>query len=158
MALGIVKLLSHFQDPSLKLWESRRRLPWEKHRVFSEIEAAAVDGAVADTYRTGHFRSRRLMADDTFADSLRHVNRIFTKAYGHEARKVPAHMPHFIQSDVMQALQERFAEEFDRTSSHKVRTGDDMQYAFSYFYFLMNEKKEMDIPLAFERLDTDRSG
>ena len=98
------------------------------------------------------------MADDTFADSLRHVNRLFTKVYGHEARKVPAHMPHFIQSDIMKSLQETFAEEFDKTSSHRVRTADDMQYAFTYSYFLMSQTKELDIEGTFEKLDTDKSG
>ena len=141
-------------------------MPWEKLRVFSDIEASNDDDPAvvrdgdltSDPYRTDHFHSRKLMADDTFADSLRHVNRLFTKLYGHEARKVPAHMPHFIQSDVMQALQEKFPEEFEETSSHKVRTANDMQYAFSYIYFLMNEKQELDIEAAFENLDTDNSG
>ena len=163
--LSLWSLLSQ-QDPSFKPWESRRWLPWEKLHVFSDIEttddnqaAAAPDSdLISDTYKTGHFHSRKLMADDTFADSLRHVNRLYTKLYGHEARKVPAHMPHFIQSNVMQALQEKFPEEFERTSSHKVRTADDMQYAFSYIYFLMNEKQELDIEAAFENLDTDQSG
>ena len=98
------------------------------------------------------------MADDTFADSLRHVNRLYTKLYGHEPRKVPAHMPHFIQGDVMRALQDKFPQEFNRTSSHRVRTADDMQYAFSYFYFLMSEKQELNVQAAFERLDTDGTG
>lgn len=145
------------------MWESRRRLPWEKLHLFPEEEVAVAkndDPEVENihSYSTAHFQSRKLMADDTFADSLRHVNKILTKAYGHEARKVPAHMPHFIQSDVMRALQEKFAEEFDKTSSHRVRTADDMQYGFSYFYFLMNEKKELDVRAAFEDLDTDKSG
>ena len=140
-------------------------MPWEKLHVFSDIEAAADDKTAAqdndytsDAYKTGHFHSRKLMADDTFADSLRHVNRLYTKMYGHEARKVPAHMPHFIQSDVMQALQDKFPEEFEKTSTHKVRTADDMQYAFSYMYFLMNEKQELNVEAAFESLDTDKSG
>ena len=140
-------------------------MPWEKLRIFPEDDgnaAAATENMAAagpaDMYRTGSYRSRRLMADDTFADSLRHVNRIFTKVYGHEARKVPAHMPHFIQSDVMRALQAKFPDEFEKTSSHKVRMADDMQYAFSYYYFLMSEKKELNVPAAFEKLDTDKSG
>jgi hypothetical protein len=40
------------------------------------------------------FKKRKLL--DTFADSLRHVNRLFNQIYGYMARKVPAHMPHFI--------------------------------------------------------------
>ena len=57
---------------------------------------------------------------DTFADSLRHVNRLYTKEYGHASRKVPSHMPHYIQKDVMIALQDKFPEQYVITSSHSV--------------------------------------
>lgn len=30
---------------------------------------------------------------DDFADSLKHVNKLYTQAFGPSARKVPAHMP-----------------------------------------------------------------
>lgn len=35
---------------------------------------------------------------------------------------------------------------------------DDMQFAFSYFYFLMSEKKVFDEEEMFNELDTDMSG
>ena len=57
-----------------------------------------------------------------------------------------------------QALQERYPEEFERTASHKLRSSDDMQFAFSYFYFLMSEKQEADMEEAYLQLDTDKSG
>lgn len=76
----------------------------------------------ADVYEVKGYRSRKLMVEttDTFADSLRYVNRLYTKVYGHASRKVPSHMPHFIQKPVMQGLQDRFPEEFSITSSHPV--------------------------------------
>jgi hypothetical protein len=43
---------------------------------------------------------------DTYGDSLKTVNRIFNKRLGVVQRKVPAHMPHLIDRDVMQRLQE----------------------------------------------------
>ena len=49
------------------------------------------------------YRGRHLM--DTFADSLRHVNRIYNKAFGFSPRKVPAHIPHMIDKHVMIELQ-----------------------------------------------------
>ena len=52
----------------------------------------------------------------------------------------------------------RFPEEFDVTSSHKVRAGDDMQFAFSYFYFLMEEMRNVTIEEIFSELDRDKSG
>lgn len=138
------------QDSRHIPWESRRRLPWERHRIFPET------GATDDSYTTGVHVTRKLM--DTFGDSLRHVNRLYSKAYGNVARKVPAHMPHMINKEVMHALQERYPEEFDRTSSNKLRSSDDMQFSFSYFYFLMSERQEMDLERAFYQLDTDKSG
>ncbi len=107
-------------------------------------------------YSTGPHRTRRLM--DAYADSLLHVNSLYNKAYGHEARKVPAHMPHMIDRDVMAELQEAYREEFERTSSHKVRSSDDMQFSFSYFYYLMSVKRVMNLEDVYTELDTDRSG
>ena len=52
---------------------------------------------------------------DTFADSLCYVNRLYTREYGYVARKVPAHMPHFIQREIMEALHEKFPAEFNIT-------------------------------------------
>ena len=114
------------------------------------------EAAGVDSYATDPHVGRRLM--DTFGDSLRHVNRLYTKAYGNKARKVPAHMPHMINRDVMRALHERYPEEFDHTSSNKIRSSDDMQFSFSYFYFLMGERQKMDLERAFRQLDTDKSG
>ena len=135
------------------LSESRRRLPWEKWHLLPESNDT-------DTMETPFptFRTRKLLGEDYFANSLKHVNKLYTKHYGHEARKVPAHMPHFIQRSVMERLQEDFKEEFDATSSHNVRASDDMQFAFSYFYYLMSEKHSMVLEDAFKELDTDHSG
>lgn len=73
-------------------------------------------------YVVERYRTRKLMdAPDTFADSLRYVNRLYTKVYGHAARKVPSHMPHFIQKEIITSLQDKFPEEFATTSSHKVK-------------------------------------
>ena len=44
-------------------------------------------------------------SSDTFGESLSKVNRLLNKEFGHESRKVIAHMPHFIDSDIMSQLQ-----------------------------------------------------
>lgn len=54
----------------------------------------------ADSGATG----RRLR--DTFADSLRYVNKLLNSQFGFTSRKVPAHMPHMIDRLVMQELQD----------------------------------------------------
>jgi hypothetical protein len=101
-------------------------------------------------------KGRKLL--DTFADSLLHVNRLYNKAFGFEARKVPAHSAHLIDKDVMFELQERFPLEWDQTSSHKFRSPQDMQFAFSYYYFLFHEKENVGIEDIFETFDSDLSG
>lgn len=47
---------------------------------------------------------RRLQ--DTFADSLRYVNKLLNSQFGFTSRKVPAHMPHMIDRLIMQELQD----------------------------------------------------
>lgn len=94
---------------------------------------------------------------DTYAESLLHANRIFNKAYGLERRKVPAHMPHLLDRTVVREMQDKFAGEFDKTSRHRVRDPEDMQFAFSYYYFLLSEIREVSPEEIFDTYDTDKS-
>lgn len=121
--------------------------PWERQNFFPTRKEDA-----RKNVRLG----RRLL--DTFGDSLRHVNQLYNEAFGYEARKVPSHMAHMVDRDVVVRLQNRFPEEFDKTSSHKIRSPDDMQFAFSYFYFLMSEKVELGVDEIFDKFDVDMSG
>ena len=108
---------------------------------------------------------------DTFAKSLLHVNNLFNKEYGYKVRKVPAHMPHFIDKEIVETLQKklvnicytlflylRFQNEFDTTSHHRFRSSDDMQFAFSYFYFIISEKVKVSPSEIFDIFDTDKTG
>ena len=52
----------------------------------------------------------------------------------------------------------RYPYEYDQTSSHQLRSSDDMQYSFSYFYYIIGETHVMSIDEVFGRLDTDLSG
>jgi UDP-N-acetylglucosamine-lysosomal-enzyme len=47
-----------------------------------------------------------------------------------------------IDVPIMQRLQSKFPDDFHRTSSHKFRASDDVQYAFAYFWFLMEDTAE----------------
>ncbi|XP_043273612.1 N-acetylglucosamine-1-phosphotransferase subunits alpha/beta [Venturia canescens] len=100
-------------------------------------------------------KSRRL---DTYAESLLYVNRIYNTAYGFERRRVPAHMPHLLDKWVIAEMQEKFDSEFKKTSSHRIRSSEDMQFAFSYFYYLISEKRKATVGEIFETFDTDKSG
>eukprot|EP00058_Branchiostoma_floridae_P023700 XP_002609190.1 hypothetical protein BRAFLDRAFT_125953 [Branchiostoma floridae] len=131
-------------------------LPWEKQGVFSKLVKEKEKLLTEKLYKSPPHRTRQLT--DTFADSLRHSNRIFNKAYGFQSRKVPAHMPHMIDVTIMKELQDKLPGEFDETSSHKIRHSKDMQFAFSYFYYLMSEKEPRNVTEIFDSLDTDKSG
>lgn len=50
-----------------------------------------------------------------------------------------------------------FPEEFDKTSGHRVRHSEDMQFAFSYFYFLMSALQQLNVSQVFDEIDTDHS-
>lgn len=96
--------------------------------------AHEVDGDV-DSKR---FHGRRL---DTFGDSVVHVNQIYHKAFGVKPRKVPAHMPHLINKHVVAEMQKLWPEEWAQTSRNRFRRGNDMQYSFSYFYYLTHRRE-----------------
>ena len=74
---------------------------------------------VAVEYIVEGWQGRQLL--DTFGDSLRHVNSLYNKEFGFASRKVPAHMPHFIDKSIMKELQERYSsypnKSFDLLSS-----------------------------------------
>ncbi|KAK0167264.1 hypothetical protein PV327_004686 [Microctonus hyperodae] len=99
-------------------------------------------------------KTRRL---DTYAESLLYVNRIYNAAYGFERRRVPVHMPHLLDKWIVDDMQKKFESEFKKTSSHKVRNSQDMQFAFSYFYYLTSEKKRVSTGEIFDKFDTDKS-
>uniref|UniRef100_H0X790 N-acetylglucosamine-1-phosphotransferase subunits alpha/beta n=1 Tax=Otolemur garnettii TaxID=30611 RepID=H0X790_OTOGA len=132
-------------------------LPWEKKKYFQDLldEEESLKKQLAYFTESKH-TGRQLK--DTFADSLRYVNKILNSKFGFTSRKVPAHMPHMIDRVVMQELQDMFPEEFDKTSFHKVRHSEDMQFAFSYFYYLMSAVQPLNVSQVFDEVDTDQSG
>lgn len=112
-----------------------------------------------ETNSNGIFKSlNKRHKRDTFADSLRFVNRIFNQIYGYMPRKVPAHIPHLIDKQIMKSLQNKFNLEFDLTSSHRLRSANDMQYAFSYYYYIMSELKQFDAYKLFDEIDINQNG
>lgn len=131
-------------------------LPWEVQGMFSQLEKRQTELRQAKVYEIDNQKGRKMF--DTFGDSLRHVNRLYNKLFGYAARKVPAHMPHLIDKHAMAELQDIFSVEWDVTSSHKVRSPDDMQFAFSYYYYLLGAVVLVDEGLLFDEIDTDHSG
>ena len=94
---------------------------------------------------------------DIYGNSLLYTNRQFNMAYGHNARKVIAHMPHLIDLDTISSMFKKFSKQWSATSAHKLRSPDDMQFEFSYFHFLSSEKLDLDVENIFDEFDTDQS-
>ncbi|KAM9846113.1 N-acetylglucosamine-1-phosphotransferase subunits alpha/beta [Aulostomus maculatus] len=150
-AAPVGRRLQHF------ISADRGFLPWERTKYFQEVLEEEERLQRELMYQTdGASTGRRLQ--DTFADSLRYVNKLLNSQFGFTSRKVPAHMPHMIDRLIMQELQDTFPEEFDKTSGHRVRHAEDMQFAFSYFYFLMSTQQQLNVSEVFDEIDTDHSG
>lgn len=148
---AVGRKLQHFTSAD------RGFLPWERRKYFQAVLEEEERLQRELSYRTkGAATGRKLQ--DTFADSLRYVNKLLNGQFGFTSRKVPAHMPHMIDRLVMQELQDTFPEEFDKTSGHRVRHSEDMQFAFSYFYFLMSAQQQLNVSEVFDEVDTDHSG
>lgn len=94
---------------------------------------------------------------DAYSASLQHTNRILNFRYGFQTRYVPAHSPILIDRDIMNELVENFQKEFSITSRNRVRSKDDMQYEFSYYYFIKHEKEFRSAAEIFDQFDTDAS-
>merc|ERR1739838_203393 len=61
-----------------------------------------------------------------------------------------------ICTNIMSELQSTF--DFNQSSANKFRSANDMQYAFSYFYFLRESRRTVQLDEIFELIDTDHSG
>jgi hypothetical protein len=89
------------------------------------------------------------------------TNRLLSASYSRKTRRVPAHMPHMIDSVAMGKLQEKYASEYARTAAQPFRTSGDVQYAFAYFHFLLEggAREGLDVARYFAlELDADGDG
>jgi len=130
-------------------------LPWEKLR-FTKASSQNHRRKNAYIYETNNRAGKRRLLN-TYSDSMRHVGRVYDRAYGITTRRVPGHTPHIINRNIAASMQEKFVEEWDATSSHQMRSPDDMQFAFSYYNFLISEQLNATIDDLFAEVDTDKS-
>uniref|UniRef100_T2MCA8 N-acetylglucosamine-1-phosphotransferase subunits alpha/beta n=1 Tax=Hydra vulgaris TaxID=6087 RepID=T2MCA8_HYDVU len=131
-------------------------LPWEKNFFSTDFSIFYRKANQKNKYVIGKRRGRNLL--DTFSSSLLHVSRIYNKAFGYLQRKVPAHMPHMVDKDIIVEMQKEFQPYFEDTSSHKMRHPEDMQFAFSYNYYIIGLKESQNVSILFDVIDTDHSG
>jgi hypothetical protein len=110
-------------------------------KSFSAMISSLFNFSSQNSLPTKQRSKRRRRLTDTYGASLIHVNRLYNKEFGVEARKVPAHVPHMIDREIMDEMQKRWPSHWNDTSSHRFRSQKDMQYSFSYYYYTMNRHK-----------------
>jgi len=106
-------------------------------RLVAREDALEGEGGGGTTGGAGG--RRRLL--DVYGDSLKHVNMLLDLQFGVESRRVPSHMPHFIDRHVLSEAQARWPDHFDVTSSHRFRHSRDMQFALAYMYWMMSARR-----------------
>lgn len=144
----------HVHDSVIALLDDEfgATFPWEETDDLDEL------GRLEMLFRRSRLSSSRKLLMDTFADSLRWVNNLYNTAYGKEVRKVPSHMPHFVDKNIMAELHATWPERFYQTSSHRFRHPKDMQFSFSYMYYMMNARWKYDPQKIWKELDANGDG
>lgn len=102
-----------------------------------------------------HFNRKNV---DAYSASLQYTNRMFNKKFRFSSRKVPSHAPILIDIDIMEDLYLTFTKEFHETEKHRFRSVNDVQFSFSYYYFIISKVTEKSIEGIFNDFDTDKSG
>ncbi|XP_060603821.1 N-acetylglucosamine-1-phosphotransferase subunits alpha/beta-like [Ruditapes philippinarum] len=73
---------------------------------------------------------------DSWGGSLRHTHFLLNKMFGPKDRYIPEHAAHMFDKDVLSKLVESFPDEWNRTSSTKIRHHLTIQPEFAYYNYL----------------------
>jgi hypothetical protein len=159
---AISRVVSHSYYSGALSAEAQKARPKEQSslRPSPLLKSALAKLLRVDFSLVGQNGHRRLTGD-TYGQSLIHVNRLYHKAFGSDNRKVPAHVPHMIDRDVMNEMQQKWAAEWAVTAANRFRSPADMQYSFSYYYYVINRNKAQPPSISRyveEEIDTNRDG
>lgn len=79
-------------------------------------------------------------ADDLVANAIRSVIKAFNEQFpfSKHLRRVPSHMPHMMNKQILNELKEMFPQQFQQNSAHRFRHPRDLQVGFAYFNYLIN--------------------
>uniref|UniRef100_A0A1A9WJ76 LNR domain-containing protein n=1 Tax=Glossina brevipalpis TaxID=37001 RepID=A0A1A9WJ76_9MUSC len=100
---------------------------------------------------------KKIKPRDIFSQSLIYTNMLLNRCYGFKARHVLAHVGFLLERTTIEAMQEKFAHEIFNTASHRFRSPNDIQFAFAYYSFLMEEMRTASVREIFSEVDTDHS-
>lgn len=81
---------------------------------------------------------------DSWMGSVMHTYFILNKHYGPKDRYIAEHGAHLFDKSIIYKLNKRFPEEWDRTSSHKIRHHLSVQFQFVYIQYL-KESGQIDV-------------
>ncbi|KAH8292600.1 hypothetical protein KR018_010176 [Drosophila ironensis] len=95
---------------------------------------------------------------DVYKHSLIATNKLLNLAYGFKARHGMAHVAFLIDREIVEAMEQRFRKQIRETAFQRFRAPTDLQYAFTYYTFLMSEKRVLGVGEIFDEFDTDGSG
>lgn len=134
------------------LWKEEDRLELNKRNIHR----------LKDIQHRFELNQQNRRLSDSYRDSLVYTNLQLIKLFGNTKRHVPAHMPHFINKNIMAEIEEKLGVYVNKTITHRFREGDDLQYAFLYFHYLVGreEQKSEDFYRQFWnlQLDTNNNG
>ncbi|KAJ5378104.1 uncharacterized protein N7496_005513 [Penicillium cataractarum] len=79
-------------------------------------------------------------ADDLVANAIRSVIKAFNGRFpsSKHLRRVPSHMPHMMNKQILTELKGMFPQQFQLNSAHRFRHPQDLQVGFAYFNYLIN--------------------
>lgn len=130
--------------------------------VICNIEECQFDGGDCDdhTMTEGSKKLTKKVVEsekDVFAKSLIYSNKFFNKIYGFRTRKVLAHVGFLLEKSIIEEMMFKFSKEIRKTQLHRFRNPEDLQYAFTYYNFLISENFNQTSEEIFNIFDTDNS-
>ena len=148
--------------------QSPRLLPWERLKVFPDMRVNTLPDHAPSQHDTSWTRLvTHCVTSTSYTTNSMVTNHVKSPPIYHtwSTRLSWRHYSNGIMDYSSQhhngrlLLSCRYPREFELTSSHKLRSSDDMQFAFSYFYFMMSEKETANYSAIFnDELDTDKTG
>ena len=90
--------------------------------------------------------------------SLHYTNMILHKRLGVRSRQFLAHVPSLHNRRILEELEEVFAAEVDKTSSHRFRNPEDMQFQLTYFSWVREYGEPYNPEAILTRFDLDQDG
>lgn len=129
------------------------------------IEECQFDGGDCDNFVTDFTAKKKFekiykideSGKDIFAQSLIYSNKFFNKIYGFRTRKVLAHVGFLLEKSIIEEMMLKFSKEIKKTQLHRFRSPEDLQYAFTYYNFLISENFNQTPDEIFNIFDTDDS-